>query len=95
MSAPVDGMPNVTWLNCGFIFSQKQQQETDKLRARVTQAAVERATLLAEIKAREAALDVQEVGTVDGFFPVRSDLGHASDRCKAFYPFRGSSCQSV
>ena len=42
--------------------SQQQLQESIKLRARVTEAAVERAALLAEINACKASLDAQQVG---------------------------------
>lgn len=43
------------------LFSQEQQKETIRLRARITQAAVERATLLAEIKGCNASLYTQQV----------------------------------
>lgn len=40
---------------------QEQQQTRKKLRARVTQAASERATLLAEIKACDSSIQAHEV----------------------------------
>lgn len=44
-----------------YCYSQEQQKETIRLRERITQAAVERATLLAEIKGCEASLYAQQV----------------------------------
>lgn len=40
---------------------QEQQKETAKLRARVTQAAIERGTLVAEVQACDSSLNAQTV----------------------------------
>lgn len=41
---------------------QEQQKETARLRARVAQAAIERGTLVAEMKACDSSLHAQTVG---------------------------------